>query len=135
MYRGEREKGPSNQGSRDRVLILILQWERTVWSRNTSLVSISFITGWEPEFQSLSFIERKCKNPWATTEKRVYSESTSTSAVELKDGHSLTFGSLGIKGGAAPEPWSIRRTTTQGSVHRYQMADSAVKRLLSLHNI
>ena len=128
MYRGEREKGLSNQGSRDRVLILILQWERAVWSRNTSLASISFITGWEPEFQSLSFTERKCKNPRATTEKRVYSENTSTSAVELKDRHSLTFGSLGIKGGAAPEPWSVHRTTTQGSVHRYQMADSPVQK-------
>ena len=70
MSSGGGEKGLSNQGSGDRVLILILQWEGAVWSRNTSLESISFITGWEPEFQCLSFIERKCKKPWATTEEK-----------------------------------------------------------------
>ena len=70
MSSGGGEKGLSNQGSGDRVLILILQWEGAVWSRNTSLESISFITEWEPEFQSLSFIERKRKKPWATTEEK-----------------------------------------------------------------
>lgn len=70
MSRGEGEKGLSNQGSGERVLILILQWEGAVWSRNTSPESISFITGWEPEFQSLSFIDRKGKKPWATAEKK-----------------------------------------------------------------
>ena len=64
-------------------MILILQWEGAVWSRNMSLESISFITGREPVFQSLSFIERKCKKPRATTEKHVYFEITST--IELKD--------------------------------------------------
>ena len=66
-------------------MILILQWEGAVWSRNMSLESISFITVKETVFQSLSFIERKRKKPWTTTEKYIYSESTSTSAIELND--------------------------------------------------
>ena len=64
-------------------MILLLQWEGEVWSRNMSLESISFITGGEPIFQSLSFIERKRKKPWATTERHVYFEITSK--IELKD--------------------------------------------------
>ena len=85
MSREGGEKGLSNQGSGVSVIMLLLQWEGAVWSRNMSLESIAFIIGREAEFQSLSFTERKGKKPWATTEKYVYSESTSTSAIELKN--------------------------------------------------
>ena len=83
MPREGGEKRLSNQGSGVSVIILLLQWEGEVWSRNMSLESISFITGGEPIFQSLSFIERKRKKPWATTERHVYFEITSK--IELKD--------------------------------------------------
>ena len=72
-------------------MILLLQWEWAVWLRNTSLESISFITGREPVFLSLSFIERKHKKPWAITENHVCSEGTRTSAIELKDWYFFTL--------------------------------------------
>ena len=43
--------------------------EGTVWSRKMSLKASYLSQGKELVFPSLSFIDRKCKMPWATTGK------------------------------------------------------------------
>ena len=45
MSRAEGEKGLNHYGTRDRVMILLLQWEGTVCSRRMSLESIVLTTG------------------------------------------------------------------------------------------
>lgn len=60
-------------------------------------------------FESLRFMNRKCKTPCAITGGNAYPGSTSTSEIALKTWYFLTIRSLVIEDGAAAETRSIHR--------------------------